>query len=72
MLPSQPPSCFRWRDYLDPRRSLASAIGWLVFALSIGLVLVASVWVGDIVRTNLLDQRGRQLEQNGRPVSLPN
>jgi signal transduction histidine kinase len=47
--------------YLDPRRSLASAIGWLVFALSIGLVLVASVWVDDIVRTNLLDQRGRQL-----------
>ena len=47
--------------YLDPRRSLASAIGWLVFALSIGLVLVASVWVGNIVRTNLLDQRSRQL-----------
>src|ERR1019366_3144133 len=48
--------------YLDPRRSLASAIGWLVFALSIGLVLVASVWVGNIVRTNLLDQRSRQLD----------
>jgi hypothetical protein len=28
--------------YLDPRRSLVSAVGWLVFALSIGLVLVAS------------------------------
>ena len=49
--------------YLDPRSSLASAIGWLVFALSIGLVLVASVWVGDIVRTNLLDQRDRQLDR---------
>lgn len=47
---------------LDPRRSLASAIGSLVFALSIGIVLVASVWVDDIVRTNLLDIRGRQLE----------
>jgi signal transduction histidine kinase len=47
--------------YLDPRRSMASAIGWLVFALSIGLVLVASMWVYDIVRTNVLDQRGRQL-----------
>ncbi len=49
--------------YLDPRRSLASAIGWLVFALSIGLVVVATVWVGDIVRTNLLDQRDRQLDR---------
>ena len=33
-----------------------------MFALSIALVLVASVWVGDIVRTNLLDQRDRQLD----------
>ena len=49
--------------YLDPRRGLVSAIGWLVFALSFGLVLVASVWVDDIVGTNLLDQRGRQLER---------
>ncbi|OGA33064.1 MAG: hypothetical protein A3G80_06565 [Betaproteobacteria bacterium RIFCSPLOWO2_12_FULL_62_13b] len=49
--------------YLNPRRSLASAIGWLVFALSIGLVLVASVWVDNIVRTDLLDLRGRQMER---------
>ena len=49
--------------FLNPRRSLASAIGWLVFALSIGLVLVASVWVDNIVRTNLLDLRGRQMER---------
>ena len=49
--------------YLDPRRSLASSIGWLVFALSIGLVGVASLWVGEIVRTNLLDLRGRQLDR---------
>lgn len=48
--------------HLDPRRSLASAIGWLVFALSIGLVLISSVWLGDIVRTSLLDQRVRQLD----------
>ena len=50
-------------EHLDPRRSLASAIGWLAFTLSIGLVLVASVWVGDIVRANLLDMRGRQLDR---------
>ncbi|MHB8493700.1 MAG: sensor histidine kinase [Casimicrobiaceae bacterium] len=49
--------------YLDPRRSLAAAIGWLVFALSIGLVLVASVWLGDLVRDDLLEQRERQLER---------
>lgn len=55
--------------YLDPRRSLAAAIGWLVFALSFGLVLVASVWVSDIVRGNLLDQRGRQLERTAERIA---
>ncbi len=50
-------------SYLDPRRSLALAIGWLVFALSTGLVLVASVWVDGIVGANLLDLRGRQLDR---------
>ncbi len=55
--------------YFDPRRSLASAVGWLVFALAIGLVLVASVWVGDIVRANLLDQRGRQLDRTADRIA---
>ncbi len=55
--------------YLDPRRSLAAAIGWLVFALSIGLVLVASAWVDDIVRTNLLDLRGRQLDRTAGRIA---
>jgi signal transduction histidine kinase len=49
--------------YLDPRRSLVSAVGWLVFALSIGLVLVASGWVDDIVRTDMLHMRGRHLDR---------
>ena len=40
-----------------------------MFALSIGLVLVASVWVGDIVRTNLLDQRGRQLDRTADRIA---
>jgi signal transduction histidine kinase len=57
------PSMHSLARYLDPRRSLVSAIGWLVFALSIGLVLAASAWVDDIVRTDLLDLRGRHLEQ---------
>lgn len=55
--------------YLDPRRSLAAAVGWLVITLSIGLVLVANVWVGDIVRANLLDQRGRQLERTADGIA---
>jgi signal transduction histidine kinase len=55
--------------YLDPRRSLAAAIGWLAFALSIGLVLVASVWVDDIVRTNLLDLRGRQVDRTADRIA---
>lgn len=55
--------------YLDPRRSLASAIGWLVFALSIGLVLVASAWVDEIVRTNLLDERSRQLDRTADRIA---
>jgi signal transduction histidine kinase len=55
--------------YLDPRRSLAAAVGWLVIALSIGLVLVASMWVGNIVSANLLDQRGRQLERTADGIS---
>ena len=48
---------------LDPRRSLAAAIGWLIFVLSSGLVLAASVWVGDIILANLLDMRSRQLDR---------
>ncbi len=55
--------------YLDPRRSLAAAVGWLVIALSIGLVLIASVWVGDIVRANLLDLRGRQLDRTADRIA---
>ena len=55
--------------YFDPRRSLASAVGWLVFVLATGLVLVASVWVGDIVRDNLLDQRGRQLDRTADRIA---
>ena len=55
--------------YLDPRRSLASAIGWLMFALSLGLGLVASVWVDGIVRTNLFDQRSRQLARTADRIT---
>ena len=48
--------------HLDPRRSIAIAVGWMVFALSLGLTLVGSVLVDRVARTNFLQQRGRQLE----------
>jgi len=47
--------------YLDPRRSLAVAIGWLVVALSLVFALVAALWLGGMARTSLLQQHGRQL-----------
>ena len=55
--------------YLDPGRSLAAAIGWVVLALSIGIALVATASVGDIVRSNLLDQRGRQLDRTAERIA---
>lgn len=47
--------------YLDPRRSLAIAVGWLVVALSLIFALVAALWLGEMARTSLLQQHGRQL-----------
>lgn len=55
--------------HIDPRRSLASAIGWLVFALSISLVLVAGMWVNSLVRSNLLDLRGHELATAAGAIS---
>lgn len=54
---------------LDPRRSLSRAIGWLVFALSLGLVLVAYLWVGDIVLNSMLGQRARQLDNTANRLA---
>ena len=54
---------------LDPRCSLAAAIGWLVFALSLTLALVADLWLDEIVRNNLLDQRIRQLDRTAERVA---
>lgn len=47
--------------YLDPRRSLATALGWLVIALSLVFAMVAALWLGEMARTSLLQQHGRQL-----------
>jgi len=55
--------------YLDPSRSLAAAIGWVVFALSMSVVLVATLWLGDIVRSSQLEQRGRQLDRTAQRMA---
>lgn len=47
--------------YLDPRRSLATAIGWLVVALSLVFAMAAALWLGGMARTSMLQQHGRQL-----------
>jgi len=47
--------------YLDPRRSLAVALGWLVVALSLAFAMVAALWLGGMARTSLLQLHGRQL-----------
>ena len=47
--------------YLDPRRSLAVAVVWLVIALSLVFALVAALWLGGMARTSLLAQHSRQL-----------
>lgn len=51
----------RFLRYLDPRRSLATAVGWLVVALSLVFAMVAALWLGEMARTSLLQQHGRQL-----------
>lgn len=46
---------------LDPRQSLSAALGWLILGLSLTLTLVASAWVGKIVRDNLIQQHSLRL-----------
>ena len=54
---------------LDPRYSLAAAIGWLVLLLSIAVALAAGLWVDGIVRASLLTQRSLQLERTGERLA---
>ena len=46
---------------IDPRQSLSTALGWLVFGLALALTVVAAAWVGQIVRSNLLQQYSLRL-----------
>jgi len=47
--------------YLDPRRSLATAVGWLVVALCLVFAMAAALWLGGMARTSMLQQHDRQL-----------
>lgn len=46
---------------MDPRRSLAAAIGWLTILMSMSLALAASGWVGKVVRATLIEQHSLRL-----------
>ncbi len=56
-------------ERIDPRRSLAAAIGWLVIALSLSLVLAANLWLRGFVRQALLEQYSQRLESAVEHVS---
>jgi len=49
-------------DFLDPRRSLARAVGWLAALLSL-TITVAMVWVSNAERDHLLAERDAALVQ---------
>ncbi|MGR4872396.1 histidine kinase [Variovorax sp. LARHSF232] len=53
---------------LDPRRSLAAAIGWLLIALTLCLALAANLWLRSVVRSTLLEQHSQRLETAGEHV----
>jgi signal transduction histidine kinase len=56
-------------DRIDPRRSLAAAIGWLVIALSLSLLIAANLWLRGLVRQALLEQVSQRLESAAEHVS---
>jgi len=46
---------------LDPRRSLATKVGWLVSVLSLIFAVAAALWLGNMTQAGLLTQHCRQL-----------
>ena len=51
----------RFWHSLDPRRTLAASVGWLVVALSVVIALGATAWLGRMARNAVLQQHARQL-----------
>lgn len=56
-------------EWLDPRRSLASAIGWMLTALAVLGALAMSIWVGAIARERLEAQTGALYRQYAVQIS---
>ncbi|WP_280813112.1 histidine kinase [Variovorax sp. TBS-050B] len=54
---------------IDPRRSMAAAIGWLMIALTLCLALAANLWLRSFVRATLLEQHGQRLETAAEHVN---
>src|SRR5476649_696867 len=46
---------------LDPRRSLAGGIIWLMVALAASFAIAASVWAGSVAREIVVQQHVRRL-----------
>ncbi len=55
--------------WLDPRRSLASAIGWMLAVLAVVGAIVASTWVGNLARHRLEAQTGALYRQYAVQIS---
>ena len=53
---------------IDPRRSLAAAIGWWIIALATCLALTAGAWLRVFIRSTLLEQHSQRLESAGSHV----
>lgn len=53
---------------IDPRRSLAAAIGWWIIVLSACLALAANAWLRSFIRATLLEQHSQRLETAGEHV----
>lgn len=54
------PRATPFRFALDPRRSFAISIGWLITLLSLGLAGMTGWWEGDLARDSLLEQRSER------------
>ena len=63
------PHAMNFARRIDPRRSMAAAIGWLLIALTLCLALAANLWLRSFVRTTLLEQHGQRLEAAAEHVN---
>lgn len=58
-----------WRSRLNPRRSLAAAIGWTIAAVSLLGAISLSVWLGLLTRARTEEQIGAIFQQYATQIS---